>query len=172
MTSEIETQNNDTEERSEVKIEKLAPKMENLNVVFKVVGKSESKEVTSHRTGEIFHVADAIVGDETGIVTFPLWNESIDEIEVGKTYRLENGYTGLFRGNLRLKMGRNSAIDEAEEEVEEVNSDVDMSVENHRSPRSRHYYQPSYSRRGYGGSSYSRRNDRYSRRDRFRKRRW
>lgn len=171
MTSEIETQSNN-EERNKVKIESLTPKMENLSVVFKVVGKSEPKEVTSRRTGEIFHVADAIVGDETGVVTVPLWNESIEKIEVGKTYRLENGYTGLFRGNLRLKMGRNSTIDEAETEIEDVNNDVDMSIKDHRSPRNRHYYQPSYSQRGYGGSSYSRRNERYSRRDRFRKRRW
>jgi ssDNA-binding replication factor A large subunit len=174
MTSEIENNSKNTEEKNEAKIENLAPRMKNLCVLLKVVGKSEAREVTSRRTGELFHVADAIVGDETGTVTFPLWNDSIDRIEVGKTYRLENGYTGLFRGRLQLKMGRHSTIDEVESEITDINSDVDMSAKDHRGPRNRHYYQPRSSGGGYGGHRYSRnrRDDRYSRRDRFRKQRW
>jgi hypothetical protein len=61
----------------------------------------------------------------------PIWNETIETIEVGTTYTLTNGYTGLFKGNLRLQLGKFGSIAAAEETIEEINTDVDMSVEDH-----------------------------------------
>jgi replication factor A1 len=174
MTSEIETESKTSEEMTEIKIEELKPKMSNLVTTFKVVGISEPREVTSRHSYETHRVADATVGDETGVVTVPLWNESIEEMKVGKTYRLENGYTGLFRGNLQLKISRQSTVTEVDEEIETVKSDVDMSAENHRRQRDRGYYPQHGKSRGYArynpNSSY--RTDRRSRRDNFRRRRW
>ncbi|MFX1483130.1 MAG: hypothetical protein ACFFCP_08070 [Promethearchaeota archaeon] len=175
MTSEIDSDEQENEERNEVKIEELKPKMSNLVVVFRVIGKGETREVTSRHTGEIHQIADASVGDETGVVTFPLWNESIGSVEVGKSYKLDNGYTGLFKGNLQLKMGQHSSLEAAETEIESVNTDVDMSAEKHWGPprRDHHSYQPRYGSGTYGGSYSRRRNyDRNSRRDRSRRRRW
>jgi len=173
MTSESETDSIATEEKQEIKIEELTPRMNNLIITFKVVGKSETREVNSRRTGEVHLVADATVGDETGVVTVPLWNDSIDEIEIGKTYKLEDGFTGLFRGTLQLKIGRHSTVTEAESEIDTVNNDVDMSAENHQTFRNRHYYQPRQRSRGYGDyrPNYRSNNDRYSSRD-SRRRRW
>jgi replication factor A1 len=76
-------------------------------------------------------VVDANVGDSTGTILMPIWNETIDEIEVGTTYTLTNGYTGLFRKNLRLQLGKFGSIAAAEEPIDEVNSDIDMSSEVH-----------------------------------------
>ena len=175
MTSEIENETNANEEKTETKIQELEPRMNNLATKFKIIEISEPREVSSRRSYETHRVADAIVGDETGIVKIPLWNETIEEMEVGKTYQLENGYTGLFRGNLQLKIGRHSTVSEAETEIEIVNSDVDMSAENHRTSRDRGYYQPPRGRsRGYGGNSHygGRDRGRYSRHDRSGRRRW
>ncbi len=174
MTSEIETESKTTEEMNEIKIKELEPKMSNLVTTFKVIGISEPREVTSRHSYETHRVADATVVDETGTVTVPLWNESIEEMKVGKTYRLENGYTGLFRGNLQLKISRQSTVTEAEDEIETVNNEVDMSAENHRRPRDRGYYPQRRRSQGYArynpNSSYH--SDRRSRRDNFRRRRW
>ncbi|MHA1481266.1 MAG: hypothetical protein ACTSQZ_07580, partial [Candidatus Thorarchaeota archaeon] len=49
----------------------------------------------------------------------------------------------LFKGNLRLNIGRYGEISDAEEEIEEINSEVDMSAEEHERE-----YRP---RRSYGG---------------------
>lgn len=173
MTSESEIDSVANEEKQEIKIEELTPRMNNLVTTFKVVGKSETREVSSRRTGEIHLVADATVGDETGVVLVPLWNDSIEEIEVGKTYRLEDGFTGLFRGTLQLKIGRRSTVTEADSEIDTVNNEVDMSAENHRTSRDHHYYQPRQRSQGYGGYRpyYRRNNDRNSHRD-SRRRRW
>jgi ssDNA-binding replication factor A large subunit len=157
-------------ETAEVNIVDLEPRMYNIDVTFKVIGVGEAKEVTSRRSGEKHSVADATIGDESGIVTMPLWDDKIEEIETGKTYDLKNGKTGLFRGRLRLKIARESDISESDSEIETVNYEVDKSEKEYRRRRRSGGYDPRYSSynrsRGYGGG---RRNSRRSRRDRGRR---
>jgi ssDNA-binding replication factor A large subunit len=175
MKSEIENRSTSKKKSIDVKIEELKPKMKHVDLVFKVVEKSETREVTSRRTFETQRIVDATIGDETGTVKLPLWNDTIESIDVGKTYRLENGYTGLFRGNLQLKIGRNSKLKEVENDIGNVNLNVDMSSKNHRRSQPRHHYQP-YERSGdraeaiysVRGRDRDSRNNRYSRR----RRRW
>jgi ssDNA-binding replication factor A large subunit len=174
MTTEINEETKQSEDTIEVKIEDLKPKMSDLTITFKVIGKGESRDVSSRYSGEIHTVADATVGDETGTVQVPLWDKSIEEMKTGKTYRLENGYTGLFKGNLQLKIGRHSTLIESEDEIENVNRDVDMSIKSHRTTRDRGYYNPPRSRgnRRYGGYRPSYRGDRGSSYRSDRRRRW
>ncbi|MFX1369904.1 MAG: hypothetical protein ACFFAY_15020, partial [Promethearchaeota archaeon] len=75
MNSETEASDAKSEEGSEVKIADLTPRMNGIDISFKVLEKSDIREVTSRRDGSINRVASAVVGDETGIVTLPLWNE-------------------------------------------------------------------------------------------------
>ncbi|MHA1935125.1 MAG: hypothetical protein ACW97A_07565, partial [Candidatus Thorarchaeota archaeon] len=92
---------------------------------------------------ETHRVIDAVVGDSSGTVLVPLWDDSIEKLEVEKTYELKNGYTGLFKGNLRLNIGRYGELADSEEGIEEVNMENDMSAEEHERE-----YRP---RRDYGG---------------------
>ena len=176
MTSEISEESKTTETNNKIKVKELKPKMNEIEIVFRVVGKGEPREVRSRHSGDFHLVADATVGDETGTVSVPLWNESIDDLEIGKTYKLENGYTGLFKGNLQLKIGKYSTLTEADQEIETVNDEVDMSAKNYRTSRDRHYYQrsqrtPDYNR--YGGyRPYYGRETRRSSRQNNRRRRW
>ncbi len=124
-------------------VAELAPRMKNLTITFKVVEKGEEREVFSRKSNETHRVADSIVADSSGCVTVPLWNETIDTIEAGKTYVLTNGYTGLFKGHLRLNIGRYGVLTAAEEDIEEVNTENDMSAAEHERE-----YRP---RRSYGG---------------------
>jgi replication factor A1 len=100
----------------------------------------EEREVSSRRDGTTHRVVDVVVGDSTGTVQVPLWDDTIDAVEAGKTYNLKNGYTGLFRGNLRLNVGRYGELADAEEAIEEVNAEVDMSAEEHEDTRRRRDY--------------------------------
>ncbi len=115
----------------EANIAELKPRMKNITITFKVVEIGETREVASRNDGETHRVADATVGDSTGIVQVPLWDESIETMQVGSTYLLKNGYTGLFRRNLRLNIGKYGEISEAESAIEEVNMENDMSAEEH-----------------------------------------
>jgi replication factor A1 len=115
----------------EATIAELKPGMKSVNISFKVMSTSEERSVESRKTGETYRVVDAQVADSTGTILMPIWNETIETIEVGTTYTLTNGYTGLFKGNLRLQLGKFGSIAADEEAIDEVNSEVDMSAEDH-----------------------------------------
>ena len=138
----------------EATVAELKPRMKNVTITFKVVAIGEAREVTSRSDGATHRVADATVGDSTAVVQVPLWDSSIDDMETGTTYTLKNGYTGLFRGNLRLNIGKYGEVAEAEEAIEEVNEEVDMSAEEHEDDRRRRSYGGGGGGYGGGGGSY------------------
>ncbi|MCK5152566.1 MAG: single-stranded DNA-binding protein [Candidatus Thorarchaeota archaeon] len=121
----------------EANVAELKPRMKNITITFKVVEIGEAREVSSRRDMTTHRVADAIVGDSTGIVTVPLWDDSIDNMTPGSTYVLKNGYTGLFKNNLRLNIGKYGELSDSEEAIEDINMEVDMSVEEHEDTRRR-----------------------------------
>ncbi|MFX1577123.1 MAG: single-stranded DNA-binding protein [Promethearchaeota archaeon] len=133
----------------EATVADLRPRMKSLNITFKVVEKGEEREVTSRRDGETHRVLDAVAGDSTGTVVLSLWDDMIDTVEAEKSYRLENGYTSLFQGHLRLNIGRYGELKDAETEVDEIDMDNDLSAAEHERPPRRSY--GGYSRRSYGG---------------------
>ncbi len=151
----------------EATVAELKPQMRNVTISFKVTSIGEEREIESRKDGSSHRVCDITVGDASGIVQVPLWDEAIDNIEEGVTYNLTNGYTGLFQGNLRLNIGRYGKLEVAEEAIEEVNMSVDMSAEEHEDDRPRRNYSGGgYSNRGsnrsyggrsgsYGGNGYS-----------------
>ena len=119
----------------EATVAELRPSMKSVNIAFKVVEKGEAREVTSRRDGETHRVLDAVVGDSSGVVALSLWDDTIDTVNVDTTYRLENGYTSLFQGHLRLNIGRYGTLAEAETAIEEVDTENDMSAAEHERPR-------------------------------------
>ncbi|MBN2228394.1 MAG: hypothetical protein JW779_02300 [Candidatus Thorarchaeota archaeon] len=131
-------------------VAELKPRMKNVTITFKVIEAGEVREVTSRNDGETHRVADVTVADSTGSVQVPLWDDAIDNAAPGTTYTLKNGYTGLFRGNLRLNVGKYGELSQAEEAIEEVNMDNDMSAEEHEDTRPRR----SYGGGGRGGGGY------------------
>ena len=143
--------NYNEQEPIEATVAELRPQMKNVTTHFKVISMGEEREIESRNDGSTHRVCDITVGDASGTVQVPLWDDAIDDIEEGATYNLTNGYTGLFRGNLRLNVGRYGKLEKAEEEIEEVNTQVDMSAEEHEDNRPRRNYG------GGGGRSGNRR---------------
>ena len=132
----------------EATVAELKPRMKNVTISFKVISIGEQREIESRKDGSSHRVCDITVGDSSGTVQVPLWDDTIDAVEEGSTYNLTNGYTGLFRGNLRLNVGRYGKLDAAEEGIEEINMEVDMSAEEHEDDRPRRSYG------GGGGGGY------------------
>ncbi len=124
----------------EATVAELKPRMKNVTISFKVISMGEEREIESRSDGTSHRVCDITVGDTSGTVQVPLWDEAIDNITEGTSYNLTNGYTGLFRGNLRLNVGRYGKLEQAEEAIEEVNMDIDMSAEEHEDDRPRRSY--------------------------------
>ncbi len=80
--------------------------MKRLDIEGKVTDKSETREVTSRFKNETYKVASAVIADETGTIKLTLWNEQIDQVNVGNIVKIENGYVSSFRGEIQLNIGK------------------------------------------------------------------
>lgn len=127
----------------------LRPGLKQVSLKFKVISKSDVREVNSRLDGSLHRVAEAIVGDPSGVVTMTLWDDQIDMIDEDETYVLKNGHTSIFRERLRLNIGRFGSIEKSDEKIEEVNMDNDVSSRTYER-RSREYRGRGFTRRGKG----------------------
>lgn len=128
-----------------MKIADLSPNIREVNLIAKVVELGEEREVFNRNTQENHKVMDVLLGDETGTVYFSAWNEQIEKLKEDETYHFSDSKTILFRGHIRLSLGRNGSLTESEEKIEEVNTENNISSEEHEYRR-RSYYNRS---RGY-----------------------
>ena len=144
----------------DVKVGELTPASRAVNVTAKVVSKSEVRNIAAGRDGAPHRVCDALVGDETGCVYLTLWDDNIEKVNEGDTISIGNGYVSLFKGNMRLNVGRYGTLEIAKEPLEaEVNTENNMSSKVYEQER-----RP-FRRGGGGGRSYGGRGD-YGGRDR------
>lgn len=127
----------------ESKVGQLTLSSKAVNVTAKVVSKSDTRSVISGKDGMAHKVCDALVGDETGCIVLTLWDNNIEKANIGETLRVENGYVSLFRGNMRLNIGRFGKLEKAEPFTGEVNKENNLSEKT--------YEQPFKRKRGYRG---------------------
>jgi replication factor A1 len=132
-----------------VKVETLTPNSRGVNIIVKVVSKGEVRSVTG-RDYSVRRVTDALVGDETASVYMTLWDDKIDAINDGDTLQITNGYINLFRGNMRLNVGKYGSYEVLEDSpIEEVNTETNLSDK--RYEQQRRYRRPYRQSGGYGG---------------------
>lgn len=144
------------EEAEPVKIGDLNSYSRRVYTTVKVVSKTEPREVTSRIDQSAHRVAEALVGDETGSIYLTLWDDAIDEVQEEQILSIKNAYVNLFRGSMRLNLGRFGSFEPLEESpFEEVNLDNNLSSRQFEDRRRS-------SRGGFGGRD--RRYDRRSRR--------
>ena len=138
-----------SESEALIKVEKLTPNSREVNIIVKVVSKSEVRNVTG-RDYSIRRVADALVGDETGCVYLTLWDDNIDKINEEATLRITNGYINLFRGNMRLNIGKYGSFQLLKEKpITEVNTENNLSDKRYEQERREYGGRRYGDRRGY-----------------------
>jgi replication factor A1 len=112
----------------EAKVGDLTPQSKAVNVTAKVVSKTEIREIPMGRDGSPHKVSDALIGDETGVVYLTLWDDNIEKVNDGDTVRVENGYVTLFKGNIRLNIGKYGKLELASTPLAaEVNTENNVS---------------------------------------------
>jgi len=118
----------------------------NVETVVKVMSMTEPREVSSRRDWSKHRLAEALVGDETGSIYLTLWDDAVDEIDVGRVLRLKNAFVKLYRGSMRLNLGRTGNYEFVEDApFKEVNLDNNLSSKQ---------FERSYGR-SFGGRRYS-----------------
>ena len=150
--SNEEPSENESEEL--VKIETLTPQSRGVNTIVKVVSKGEVRSVTG-RDYSVRRVADALVGDETGVIYLTLWDDKIDAINEDATLSITNGYINLFRGNMRLNIGKYGSYEVVEDSpIAEVNTENNLSDKKYEQERRFNRYGRGGGRGGYGCGQY------------------
>ncbi|MGB9703125.1 MAG: OB-fold nucleic acid binding domain-containing protein [Candidatus Micrarchaeia archaeon] len=92
-----------------MKISELKAGASDVEIVAKVKEKEEAREVIT-KYGKRIRVANATISDDSGEITLTLWGAYADEIEVGDTIKIENGFVTEFKGSPQLSTGRNGKI--------------------------------------------------------------
>jgi len=110
-----------------MKVGSLKPGLRNLNVTVKIVNIGASRTIFSRRGGREHLVAEALVGDETGSIILTLWDDQIKKFKASDTVKIEDGYTTIFKGSLRLNTGKAGKIEKIENEIGEVNTRNNLS---------------------------------------------
>jgi replication factor A1 len=125
-----------TRQPVDAKVSELNPQSRAVNVLAKVVSKSEVRSIAAGRDGAAHRVSDALVGDETGCVYLTLWDDNIEKVNDGVTILVKNGYINLFRGNMRLNIGRYGTLEISEQALAgEVKTENNMSNQVYEQPR-------------------------------------
>lgn len=163
---------NIVESGDKVKVESLNPRSRQVNIIVKAVSKNPVREVASRADGSAHKVTEALVGDETGTVLLTLWDADIDKVNDGDVLNIGNGYVSLFRGSMRLNIGRFGTMEHSDAAIENVKTDNNLSDKQFEEERRGYQsYNRSYSsdRGGYSDrrSSY---NDRRGGRSDYRRR--
>ncbi|MGD0644082.1 MAG: single-stranded DNA-binding protein [Candidatus Bathyarchaeia archaeon] len=136
----------------EAKVGDLTPQSKAVNVLAKVVSKTEIREIPMGRDGSPHKVSDALVGDETGVVYLTLWDDNIEKVNEGDSIRVENGYVTLFKGNIRLNIGKYGKLEPAKEPLTvEVNTENNVSSKAYEQERRPYRGGGRGGGRGYGG---------------------
>jgi replication factor A1 len=116
------------------KVRDLTPNSKQVNVLAKVQSVGEPKEVMG-KFGDPRKVCEAVVGDDTAVITLSLWNEQIGTIAKDEVILVDNGYVSLVRGHMRLNVGRYGNLSKSTEAIAEVNGSLDMSQQEFESER-------------------------------------
>ncbi len=111
-----------------VKVGDLTQYSRKVYTVVKVISMTEEREVTSRSDMSTHRVAEALVADDTGSIYLTLWDDVLDQIEDDQILNIKDAYVNLFRGSMRLNLGRYGTyeiLDEAP--FEDVNLDNNLS---------------------------------------------
>jgi replication factor A1 len=94
------------EEQGPMKIGDLNQYSRQINVVVKVISKTDIREVTTKMDETSHKVCEALVADDTGAIYLTLWDDAIDKIQEDNVLSITNAYMNTFRGSMRMNIGR------------------------------------------------------------------
>ncbi len=110
-----------------LKIRDLKPDDSQLTLYFKVLEKQTERTIFSRKDKKTHRLAEFLVGDDTGVVILVAWDDTIDKLQPGKTYKLVNAYSEIRDGYLRVVIGHHSKVDEVNLDLGEINTYNNMS---------------------------------------------
>ncbi|MFH1408476.1 MAG: OB-fold nucleic acid binding domain-containing protein [Nanoarchaeota archaeon] len=87
----------------------LQPKQGNVDVVVTLTEKGDVREF--QKFGKSGRVCSAKVKDDSGDMVLTLWNDEIDQVNIGDKIHLTSGYVSEWQGEMQLSAGRYGKIE-------------------------------------------------------------
>jgi len=87
-----------------MEIKDLKPRQGSVEVVGEVTEKGDVREF--EKFGKSGRVCNAKIKDASGEIALTLWNEQIDQVNVGDTVHITNGYVNEWQGEMQLTTGK------------------------------------------------------------------
>ncbi|MCY0849703.1 single-stranded DNA-binding protein [Sulfuracidifex metallicus] len=128
-----------------MKVSELKPRA-SATVTVKVVKLGEPKQVTN-KDGSLHKVSDVLVGDETGSILMSLWDDNISKVNENDVIEVNNGYVSVVRGSMRLTLGREGKMEKSSQNIENVNTEKNLSDQKIEDSGYRGGYRRSFNRR-------------------------
>ncbi|MBM3292299.1 hypothetical protein FJY84_06435 [Candidatus Bathyarchaeota archaeon] len=146
----------DQEESGVMKIADLNQYSRQINLIVKVISKTDIRQVITRNDETKHNVCEALIADDTGAVYLTLWDDLVDQIQEDQIISITNAYMNTFKGSMRLNIGRYGSWEPLEEApFDDVNLENNISAKQvqYDSQRGSGY---SGNRSGYSGRGYSR----------------
>lgn len=87
-----------------MKINELQARQGKVELQAKIAEKSQIREF--QKFGTPGRVCNAKLKDDSGEIALTLWNEQIDQVNVGDLVKITNGYVNEWQGELQLTTGK------------------------------------------------------------------
>jgi replication factor A1 len=117
--------------KEKIQIGSLKPDVRNLDIIAKIVNIGASRTIVSKKETRQHIISEVLLGDETGSVILTLWDNQIEMFKAEDVVQIKRGYTTIYKGSLRLNIGRNGSIEKIEKEIPEVNTKNNVSEKTH-----------------------------------------
>jgi len=109
-------------------LDKLEPGSKGHNLVLKVVSTNVVLERTRTDNSRV-KIAEALVGDNTGVIMLTARNNQIAVVQPGQTIIVRNGKVDMFKGFMRLAVDKWGKLEKATEPATfEVNESNNLSA--------------------------------------------
>lgn len=89
---------------TDMKISELKPGTGSVNIEAEVVSIEATREI--NKMGRKLQVANATLKDDSGSITFVLWNQQIETVKQGDKIKIENGYVNEWQSAPQLTLGK------------------------------------------------------------------
>ena len=100
-----------------------------INVVVKVISKTDVREVVTRNDETQHKVCEALVADDTGAIYLTLWDDAVEKVQEDQILSVTNAYMNTFKGSMRMNIGRYGSYEVLEEAPwEEVNLENNLSA--------------------------------------------
>jgi len=97
-------------EKRHFKIKELKAGMKRINLRARVLAVSKP-QVALTRYNDYVMFANATLTDETGTIKLTLWNSRTSMLSTNSIVEIENANVAAYRGELQLRLGRNSKLE-------------------------------------------------------------